>query len=293
MGGDKMLDNINLNLLKYFYEVVNTKNITKASENLCVSQPAITKAIKDLENELNVKLLLRSKKGVTPTTEGEILYEHIKDMFNNLKRTFNTIENTKTSGGNLYIGATTTNFLEFIKKALNEFKLKYPNIHIDITLETIDVLEEKAKVGKLDILIKNDYENFNNFSYIKSFVIKDKFIASKKYFSNLIDKKLSLNDILNQPLVLLSNITHGRRNFDTFLKQNNKKVIPTYEFNSYSLCRELIKCGYGIGIGNPIHYNNKDFIILNTDFDLPTRTFHIGYNKDSKNDLIQEFINLL
>lgn len=111
-----MLDNINLNLLKYFYEVVNTKNITKASENLCVSQPAITKAIKDLENELNVKLLLRSKKGVTPTTEGEILYEHIKDMFNNLKRTFNTIENTKTSGGNLYIGATTTNFLEFIKK---------------------------------------------------------------------------------------------------------------------------------------------------------------------------------
>ena len=45
MGGDKMLDNINLNLLKYFYEVVNTKNITKASENLCVSQPAITKAI--------------------------------------------------------------------------------------------------------------------------------------------------------------------------------------------------------------------------------------------------------
>ena len=280
MGGDKMLDNINLNLLKYFYEVVNTKNITKASENLCVSQPAITKAIKDLENELNVKLLLRSKKGVTPTTEGEILYEHIKDMFNNLKRTFNTIENTKTSGGNLYIGATTTNFLEFIKKALNEFKLKYPNIHIDITLETIDVLEEKAKVGKLDILIKNDYENFNNFSYIKSFVIKDKFIASKKYFSNLIDKKLSLNDILNQPLVLLSNITHGRRNFDTFLKQNNKKVIPTYEFNSYSLCRELIKCGYGIGIGNPIHYNNKDFVILNTDFDLPTRTFHIGYNKD-------------
>ena len=288
-----MLNNINLNLLKYFYEVVNTRNITKASENLCISQPAITKAIKDLENELNVKLLLRSKKGVTPTTEGEILYEHIKDMFNNLNKTFNTIDNTKNRGGYLYIGATTTNFLELIKDALNNFKLNYPNIHIDITLETISVLEERAKVGKLDILIKNDYENFNNFSSIKSFTISDKFIASKKHFNNLIEKKLSLDDILNQPLVLLSDITHGRKNFDAFLKQNNKKVIPTYEFNSYSLCREIIKCGFGIGIGNPIHYNNNDFIILNTDFNLPARTFDIGYNKVSKNDLINEFIKLL
>ena len=288
-----MLNNINLNLLKYFYEVVNTKNITKAGENLCISQPAITKAIKDLESELNVKLLLRSKKGVSPTTEGEILYAHIKDMFSNLNRTFNTIENSKNNGGRLYIGATTTNFLEFIKKALNSFKLKYPNVHIDIILETIDVLEERAKLGKLDILIKNDYENFNNFFHIKSFVIKDKFVASKYYFSHLIDKKLSIDDIINQPLVLLSNITHGRRNFDAFLKQNNKEIIPTYEFNSYSLCRELIKCGFGIGIGNPIHYESKDFIILNTNFNLPARKFHIGYNKISKNNLIQEFIKLL
>lgn len=288
-----MLNNINLNLLKYFYEVVNTKNITKASENLCVSQPAITKAIKNLEKELNVKLLLRSKKGVTMTTAGEILYDYIKETFNNLNKTFSTIENIKSSGGNLYIGTTTTNFLEFIKGSLNTFKSKYPNVHIDITLESIDVLINRAKVGKLDILIKNDYENFDGFSHIKSFVINDKFVASKKHFSNLIDKKLSIDDILIHPLVLLSNITHGRRNFDAFLRQNNKKIIPTYEFNSYSLCKELIKNGFGIGIGNPVHYNSKDFIVLNTDFNLPARTFDIGYNKNSKNDLIQEFIKLL
>ena len=59
-----MYQNINLNLLKYFYEVVNVKNITKASQILLVSQPALTKSIKELEEELNVKLLDRSKKGV-------------------------------------------------------------------------------------------------------------------------------------------------------------------------------------------------------------------------------------
>ena len=76
-----MLNSINLNLLKYFYEVVNIGNITKASEKLLVSQPAITKAIKELENELNTTLLERSKKGVIPTEEGQILYEHIKLCF--------------------------------------------------------------------------------------------------------------------------------------------------------------------------------------------------------------------
>ena len=67
------MNNINLNLLKYFYEVVNTGNITKTSKKLLISQPAITKAIKELENELNVSLLQRSKKGVIPTEEGKIL----------------------------------------------------------------------------------------------------------------------------------------------------------------------------------------------------------------------------
>ena len=70
-------------------------------------------------------------------------------------------------------------------------------------------------------------------------------------------------------------------------------VEPTYEFNSYSLCKELIKGGMGIGIGNPIHYNSKDFIILNTDFNLPTRTFNIGYINTSKNPLINEFIKII
>ena len=51
------MDNLNLNLLKYFYEVVNEKNITKASEKLMISQPAVTRAIKELENNLEVKLI--------------------------------------------------------------------------------------------------------------------------------------------------------------------------------------------------------------------------------------------
>lgn len=119
-----MYNNINLNLLKYFYEVVNSKHITLASQKLLISQPAVTKVIKDLELELEsqVKLLERSKKGVIPTPEGKILYEHIKDMFKDLNSTLISIECTKQKGETLYIGATITNFMNFIIDTLKEFR---------------------------------------------------------------------------------------------------------------------------------------------------------------------------
>lgn len=289
-----MYQNINLNLLKYFYEVVNVKNITKASQILLVSQPALTKSIKELEEELNVKLLDRSKKGVNPTKEGEILYNHINEMFKGLNSTLDIIETENKNVEHLYIGATTTNFLKPIEKTLIQFKKLYPNIQIDITLEEINILDDKAKLGKMDIIIKNDYENIASFKNIKSFDIGDKFVASRKYFKELENKTLNLEELLNNyPFVLLSSITHGRRNFDKYLKQKKINFKPTYEFNSYSLCKELIKDGFGIGIGNPIHYQDKDFIILNTNFELPVRTFDIGYIKTSKNIVIKKFIEVL
>jgi DNA-binding transcriptional LysR family regulator len=182
--------------------------------------------------------------------------------------------------------------MNFIINSLDEFKKKYKNVHIHIILEEINVLSDMEKVGKLDIVIKNNYEDIPNFKHIKTFEINDKFIASSKEFLCLKDKILSINELLNYPTVLLSNITHGRRNFNNYLKSLGIEYKPTYEFNSYSLCKELIKEGFGIGIGNPIHYESSDFLILNTDFNLPTRYFDIGYINTSKNIFIKDFIEI-
>ena len=287
------MNNLNLNLLKYYYEVVKEKNITKASENLLVSQPAVTRAIKELEDELNVKLLIRNKKGVLPTNEGLILYERTKEMLNHVESTLNIINTSKKEGRYLYIGATTTNFTAFISNTLRKFKDLYPDVHISILLEELDVLNDLARLGKLDILIKNDYEEIKNFKSFKAFKIEDKFFASKKYYPELANKTFSLEELLKYPFVLLSNITHGRKNFDNYLKSLNIDFKPTYEFNSYSLCRELITKGFGIGIGNPIHYTDQDeYLIVKTNFKLPSRKFNIGYMTSSHNELIDNFIKI-
>ena len=283
---------INLNSLKYFYEVVNIGNITKASNILNISQPALTKTIKVLENDLGIKLFYRNKKGVIPTEEGLILYEHTKQIINNLNTTFNILDIAKNNQNYLYIGTTTTNFAVFIIDILKKFRQLYPNVHIKIILEDLNHLNNLARLGKLDILIKNNYEQFNNFNKIKSFTINDKFIASKTAFPELSEKVYSIKELLEYPFVLLSNISHSRRVFNDYLQTQNINFKPTYEFNSYSLCRELIKEGFGIGIGNPIHYIADDFIIIKTKEKLPTRYFDIGYITTSNNELLKNFCDL-
>ena len=84
---------INLNLLKYYYEVVKERSITKAAEKIFITQPAMSRAIKELETQLNTILLERNKKGVVPTEEGLILYNHIESILNEIDKTRNIICN--------------------------------------------------------------------------------------------------------------------------------------------------------------------------------------------------------
>ncbi len=288
--GDFM--NVNLNLLKYFYVVVIEGNITKAAEKLFVTQPAITRSIKELEDQFNSKLLERSQKGVVPTQEGLILFNHLKNVFKEIDTAQNIIE-SNNNRTDLYIGTTTSNFFNIVTKCLTKFNSIYPDVTVHIVFDSIDILEELKSSKKLDILIKNDSELFDDFSKIDDFELNNVFIAKKGRFNYLDGRQIKLEDLLNNyPLVMMSNISPGRRNFDNYLKSLNIDYKPTYEFNSYDLCKKLVDAGIGIGIDNPVDYvNNPDYIIINTE-KLPTRMFNFGYVKSSKNPFIKEFIKI-
>ena len=72
--------NVDLELYRIFYVVAKSKNMTRASEELFISQPAISQSIKKLESELGGTLFLRSNKGMELTEEGKMFYSYIKDQ---------------------------------------------------------------------------------------------------------------------------------------------------------------------------------------------------------------------
>ena len=126
--------NIDLELYKVFYIVAKNKHMTKASEELHISQPAISQSIKKLEDQLGGTLFLRSNKGMELTEEGKMFYEYVKgalELINDAENEFTSFKDL--TKGEIKIGCSTTLTKLILMNALKEFHKEYPNININIT----------------------------------------------------------------------------------------------------------------------------------------------------------------
>ena len=248
--------NINLEYYKIFYEVAKEQNITKASENLNISQPAISKTIKLLEEKLGGTLFVRTKKGVILTEEGKEFYSYITkamEYINSAENKFSDLINLET--GVIKIGVNSTLTKEFLLPYLEIFNKSYPKIDIQITNGIASHLINELKNGLIDIVFLNlnDKDYGNDIDIIKCKKIHDIFIASKKY-SELNDKVISLNELKNYPLIFQAKGSNTRNFLDNFLKEKNITLKPNIELASYSLVTEFCKAGFGIG------YAVKEFV---------------------------------
>ena len=125
---------INLELYRIFYVVAKHKHMTKASEELHISQPAISQSIKKLEDQLGGTLFLRSNKGMELTEEGKMFYDYVKgalELINNAENEFTSFKDL--SKGEIKIGCSTTLTKLVLLDALKNFHSDYPNINVDIT----------------------------------------------------------------------------------------------------------------------------------------------------------------
>ena len=241
--------NIDFELYRVFYTVANHKNITKASEELSISQPAISKSIKSLEEQLGGQLFVRTKRGVVLTEEGREFYNYIKqaiEYISNAENKFTELINLET--GCIKIGISTTLTKEFLLPYLEEFHRLYPKIDIQIITNMSSELFPKLRNGLIDIIILNlNEKNYGqDINITKCKKITDCFVANKTY-SELINNEISIKELNKYPLILQSKGSNTREFLDDFAKENNTILKPNIELASYSLVVEFAKIGLGIG----------------------------------------------
>lgn len=248
--------NIDFELYRIFYTVANHKNITKASEELNISQPAISKSIKNLEEQLGGQLFVRTKRGVILTEEGREFYNYIKqaiEYISNAENKFTELINLET--GCIKIGISTTLTKEFLLPYLEEFHRLYPKIDIQIITNMSSELFSKLRNGLIDIIILNlNEKNYGRDINIKKCKkITDCFVANKAY-KDLINNEISIKELNKYPLILQSKGSNTRQFLDDFAKENNTILKPNIELASYTLVVEFTKIGLGIG------YVTKDYV---------------------------------
>ncbi len=277
--------NINLELYKVFLSVAKNENITKAANELMISQPGVSKSIKNLEEQLNCSLFVRTKSGVYLTKEGKLFYSKLSDameLIDNAEKSLMEMINMEC--GYINIGISNTLTRNFLLEYLEEFHKLYPKIKIKIYTNPTSELLIKARNGVIDFIILNlPYDIPNDFNTKKLKTIQDCFVANSNY-SYLKGKIIRLNELNNYPLILMSKGSNTRYFLDEFCLSNNINLVPEMELASYSLVTHFTKIGLGIGLvtKNFIkeELKNGDLFELNTVPKLNKRYIGITYHKN-------------
>ena len=272
--------NIDLELYRVFYVVAKNKHMTKASEELHISQPAISQSIKKLEEQLGGTLFLRSNKGMGLTEEGKMFYEYVKgalELINNAENEFTSFKNL--TKGEIKIGCSTTLTKLILVDVLKEFHKDYPNININITNNLTSNLINDLKLGKLDFVIFNESNIKETNLYLEKIKeLKQGFIYNPEFFNDEINSFDELNKLT---LILQKEESNSRKLLDYIALQNNTKLIPKMEVVSQELIIEFVNIGLGVGfaiidLANKNHKNLKE---LKINKKIPNINVYLGTNK--------------
>lgn len=277
---------MNLDLWKIFYEVANVGSISKASEKLHISQPALTKQIKNLEESLNCQLFIRSKKGVILTTEAEAIYQDIKNGLNSFLLAQKKLEdNNHILTGVVRIGVSTTLCKKYLMPFINSFHKDYPGIIFEINTDPTNMLKESLRKGQLDFIIaKFPLKITDDYDYEKIGTMQDIFVASSA-FKELINTKHNIKDIVNYPVLLQRQPSSSRDYIDNYCYNNHIKLNSIMEIASSNLLIEFAKIGYGIGVVTKEYVleeiKRKEIFELDITPQIPSRIFGIITWKDN------------
>lgn len=270
---------INIELYRIFYVVAVNQNITKASEELNISQPAITKHIKNLEDSLGVILFNRTRKGVVLTPIGQKIFLEIRNALTILDNVENEIKNYKDNNcGTIRIGISTT-LVRILMDYINEFYKKYPNIKIEINTDTTKDNIKLLQNGLLDLIVCKEPEKIDkDLNYIEIGNSSYEFVANKKIYSN-IEQPIELDNLINYPILLQKEPSNSYFSANKLFKENNIEVDSKLNIGSSSLLIDFTKIGYGIGYVTKLYIEkelkNKDLFIIKTIPETPKISYGI------------------
>lgn len=277
---------IDLELYRIFYVVAENESITKASAELFISQPAVTKQIRKLETILGCNLFIRTKKGLILTENGRVIYSDIKNAIKSFELAEKKLKHLqKLDTGTIKIGIGTTLTRKFLLPYLRDFHNSYPNIKIEIFTDPYKESKEKLKYGKIDFIISKIPDHMDDeFECVKLGDIHECFVVNDKYFS-LTNKTIAINDVSNYPLLLQTTSSNIRNYFDEYCAFNNVKFDTIIEIASSSLLIDFVKIGFGVGVVTREYVKddleNGTLYEVNVNPCIPTKSFGIIKLKNS------------
>ncbi len=188
-------------------------------KKLFISQPAVSQAVKQLEERLGGKVFFRTSKGIQLTSEGKVLFEYIEKACGLIIAGENKfLEMQNLEAGEMTIGASDTLCSNYLLPYLEKFHQDYPRVKIKVTNRTSYEIIHLLKSGQVDFGIVNlPIIEDKQIDITATVELEDCFICGKKYQKELItDEGLSLEELQGYPIILLEKGSNTRKYIDGF-----------------------------------------------------------------------------
>lgn len=192
-----------IRVLRYFLAVARESNMTRAAQQLHVTQPTLSKQLKQLEEEVGKKLFIRSNYSIRLTEEGVLLRKRAEDILNMVDKTMDEFQALDDiTGGDIYIGAAESDSFCYFASIAKQLQIKYPDVKFHLYSGNTEVIAERLDRGLLDFAIIVQEVDLSKYNYIK-FPTKDKWGVLMPKNAPLASKdKITKNDLFGLPLIV-------------------------------------------------------------------------------------------
>lgn len=191
-----------IRVLRYFLTVAREENITKAAEKLHITQPTLSRQLKQLEDELGKKLFRRGNYSVHLTDEGMLLRKRAEDILSMVDKTTEEFRNLdELTGGDVYIGCAESLQIRYLAKKIIELRQKYNGLRYHITNGNTEQVAERLDRGLIDFAVICEPPNLSRYNYIElpeadiwGVVMREDDTLSEK-------SEICFDDLIGRPLI--------------------------------------------------------------------------------------------
>ncbi|MEY8439725.1 LysR family transcriptional regulator [Anaerotruncus colihominis] len=239
---------MDIRVLQYFLAVAREESITKAAETLRMTQPPLSRQLKDLEDELGKKLLIRGSKKITLTEDGMLLRKRAEEMIDLMEKTKAELASSDGNiNGEVYIGGGETDAVSLFAQTAGKLQKKYPLIHYHIYSGDAEIVMEKLDKGLIDFGLLVGPVDVSKYDYMR-LPISDIWGVLMRKDTPLAEKDVvCAEDLWDKPLIV-SHQTYSASDIFAWLNIDIHKLNIVMTYNLIYNAAHFVKTGFGYAI---------------------------------------------
>ena len=239
---------MDIRVLQYFLAVAREESITRAAETLRMTQPPLSRHLKDLEDELGKKLLIRGSKKVTLTEDGMLLRKRAEEMIDLMEKTKAELTSSDENiSGEIYIGGGETDAVSLFAQTAGKLQKKYPQIHYHIYSGDAEIVMEKLDKGLIDFGLLVGPVDVSRYDYMR-LPISDIWGVLMRKDAPLAEKDvIRAEDLWDKPLIL-SHQAYSGSDISVWLGRDAHRLNVVMTYNLIYNAAHFVKTGFGYAI---------------------------------------------